>query len=111
MKRIPLTNYKVLTRVPNDDPNGSPLIDSIGEYAMKDSLLNLLFVPSLQLTGAELVKQNMLAMKIEACKEDYFLLEDSEWERLCTAANTHKGFGRNDVEFVRRILEAENENL
>ena len=107
MKRINLANYAVKTRIPNIDPDGPPLLESTGEYAMKDSVLNLLFVPSLQLTGAELVKQNVLAAKIEDCKEESILLEDGEWERLNTAVNTHKGFGRNDVEFVRRILEAE----
>ena len=59
------------------------------------------------MSGAELVKQNVLAMKLESCKEDEILLEDEEWGRIKRAVDTYKGFDRNAVELVTHINEAE----
>ncbi|GAG52577.1 unnamed protein product, partial [marine sediment metagenome] len=53
------------------------------------------------------VKQNMLAMKLESCKDDEILLEDEEWARIKKAIDTFRGFDRNAVELVTRIIEAE----
>ena len=76
-------------------------------YPFKDTILNLLFLPDLQLNGAKLVKQNVLAMKLELCKEDEILLEDEEYQRINEALVAFKGYSRNDVEFVERINAAE----
>jgi len=105
MRKLNLTNYIVKIRTP-DRINPGLMIDAEYPYYIKDSILNLLFIRDLQLTSAELVKQNMLAMKLEQCKEDEILLEDEEWGRIKRAIDTFKGFGRTDVELVRRINEA-----
>jgi len=76
-------------------------------YRVKDSILNLMFIRELQLSGAELVKQNVLAMKLETCKDNEILLEDEEYNRIKKAIDTFKGFDRNAVELVNRINEAE----
>jgi hypothetical protein len=75
-------------------------------YPVKDSLLNLMFTRELQLSSAELVRQNILAMKLENCKEPEITLEEEEWKRLEKAVNAFKGFSRDDTELVTRILEA-----
>jgi len=106
MRKLNLKNYMVKVRVP-DKMNPQEAIDAEMPYPLKDSILNLLFIPSLQLNGAELVKQNMLAMRLEQCKEDEILLEDEEYNRIKRAIDTFKGFNRNDVELVTRINEAE----
>ena len=107
MKKVDLTNYMVMVKAPNPDvPNGPP-VDKEIPYFVKNSLIELLFIPKLQLSGAELVRANMLAVKLESCTEDSILLEDSEWERLQTAINTHTGYTRQDVKFVDRVLGAE----
>ena len=104
MRKLNLKDYTVKGKVRGGDGN---LVDITAPYHFKDSILNLMFIRELQLSGAELVKQNVLAMKLETCKDDDILLEEEEWGRLKRAVDTFKGFNRNDVELVTRITEAE----
>jgi len=106
MRKVKLANYMVKLKAP-DQMNPGQVIEGEYPYHVKDSILNLLFIQDLQLTGAELVKQNVLAMKLESCKEDEILLENEEWGRIKRAVDTFKGFDRNAVELVTRINEAE----
>jgi len=106
MRKLNLNDYMVKVKAP-DQMNPGQKIEGEFPYHFKDSILNLLFNPALQLNSAELVKQNVLAMKLEQCKEDEILLEDEEYNRIKKAVDTFKGFGRNDVELVTRINEAE----
>ena len=104
MRKLNLKDYTVTGKVMGGD--GKP-IDIKAPYRVKDSILNLMFIRELQLSGAELVKQNVLAIKLETCKEYEILLEDEEWARIKKAVDVFKGFTRNDVELVTRITEAE----
>jgi len=106
MRKINLADYSVKVRAP-DQMNPGKMIEGELPYRVKDAILNLMFIPALQLGGAELVRQNVLANKIEQCKEDEILLEDEEYARIKKAIDTFKGFGRNEVELVTRINEAE----
>lgn len=106
MRKLDITDYMVKIKAP-DNLNPGQVIEGEWPYNVKEAILNLLFNPSLQLTGAELVRQNILAMKLESCKEDKILLEDEEFNRIKRAIDTFKGFNRNDVELVTRINEAE----
>ena len=103
MRKLNLKDYTVTGKVRGGD--GQP-IDITAPYRVKDSILNLLFQRELQLSGAELVKQNMLAMKLENCKDDEILVEEDEYQRIKKAVDTFKGFNRNDVELVTRLTEA-----
>ena len=103
MRKLNLKDYMVTGKVRGGDGN---LVDITAPYHFKDSILNLLFQRELQLSGAELVKQNVLAMKLENCKDDEILLEEDEYLRIKKALDTFKGFGRNDVELVTRVTEA-----
>lgn len=105
MRKLNLKDYTAYAKVPDRAQIGK-LIDIQYPYPVKDSILVLLFSRELKLTGAELVKQQALALKIEACKEDEILLEDAEWERLKFVIETCTGFNRQDVELVERIREA-----
>ena len=107
MKKIDVTNYMIESKLPDAKNPTGELITVETAFRMKESLANLLFAPSLQLNGPELMRQQMLAMKLEVCTDGVFLVENAEHERLVSAVNTYKGFGRDHVEFVRRILEAE----
>jgi len=106
MRILNLKDYTVKVKAP-DQMNPGQEIDGEFPYHFKDSVLNLLFIRELQLNGAELVKQNVLAMKLEACKDDEILLEEEEWARIKRAVDIFKGFNRNDVQFVERINNAE----
>ena len=106
MRKLKLTDYTVTVKVPDKMKPGED-IEAKYPYHFKDSLLNLMFVRELQLNGAELVKQNMLAMKLEGCKDEEILLEEEEYQRIKKAVDAYKGFNRHDVELVTRINEAE----
>jgi len=103
MRKLNLKDYTVTGKVRGGD--GQP-VDITIPYHVKDSILNLLFQRELQLSGAELVKQNVLAMKLENCKDDAILLEEDEYQRIKKALDTFKGFNRNDVELVARVTGA-----
>ena len=106
MRKLNLKDYTVKMRIPDQVKLGQ-VVDAEMPYNFKDSLLTLLFTRELQLGGAELVKQNVLAMKLEQCKDDEILLEEDEWQRIKKAVDAYKGFNRNDVELVTRVNEAE----
>ena len=106
MRKLNLKDYTVKVKIPDPNIPGG-LMDAGFPYQVKDSLLNLMFIRELQLSGAELVKQNVLAMKLEACKDNVIILEEAEYQRIKKAVDILKGFNRNDVELVTRINEAE----
>lgn len=106
MRKLNLKDYTVKIKVP-DKINPGQEIDIEMPYRSKSSILNLMFIKELQLSGADLVKQNVLALKLEQCKDDEILLEEEEWQRIKKAVDVFKGFSRNDVELVTRINEAE----
>jgi len=106
MRKLNLKNYIVKVKVP-DQKNLGQEIEAEFPYLTKTSILNVMFHHDLQLSGAELVRQNVLAIKLEQCKDDEILLEDAEYDRIKRAFDTFKGFSRADVELVTRINEAE----
>lgn len=106
MRKVNLADYEV-TKKALDPAHPEKFVEYSLPYQVKDTILNLMFTRELQLNSAELVKQNALALKIEACKEPVILLENAEWERLKKAIEVFKGFHRDDTELVSRILEAE----
>ena len=106
MRKLNLTDYMVAIRAPDKMMPGKEINAEL-PYHVKDSILNLMFIRELQLNGAELVKQNVLAMKLEQCKDGEILLEEDEYQRIKRAVDVFKGFNRNDVELVTRINEAE----
>jgi len=76
-------------------------------YHIKESLLIILFNPDLRIQAMDLLKRDDLARKIEKQKGDWLLLEDAEYEMILVSMNAVKGYTRNDVEFVKRIMDAE----
>ena len=101
MRKLNLRNYQVTEKIRN------PVLGEVREFSLpynvKDSILNILFLPSLKLAGAALVKQNVLAIKIER-SGDKVLLEEEEYQRVLAAANAYTAQGRSDVELIDRIL-------
>uniref|UniRef100_A0A6M3KAV3 Uncharacterized protein n=1 Tax=viral metagenome TaxID=1070528 RepID=A0A6M3KAV3_9ZZZZ len=101
MRKLDLTDYQWTQKIQNPVTGGAEEVTL--PYKVKDSILNILFLPSLGLQGAALVKQNVLAMKIEQ-SENEIILEEEEYQRVLTAANTYKAQSRADVELIDRIL-------
>ena len=102
MRKLNLKSYEYSQTVRN------PITGQSNEmklnYSVKDSVLNILFLPALRLMGAALVKQNVLAIKIETCEKDEIELNEDEWKLILAAVNAYPAQGRMDVEFIDRIL-------
>lgn len=100
MRKLDLTNYQWTHKIQNPIRGAEEITLP---YLVKESILNILFLPDLRLQGAALVKQNVLAMKIEA-SGDSVELEEEEYERVKKAAETYKAQSRADVQLIDRIL-------
>jgi len=100
MRKLDLRDYQVTQKVRGGDGG---LVEVSAPYKVKDSILNIMFLPALELRGAALVKQNVLAMKIEQCEEEV-ILEEEEYERVKAAAMVYPGQSRADVGLIDRIL-------
>jgi hypothetical protein len=95
-RKLNLQEYPI-----GNDANGTP-----GMYLIREAAANVLMSPTLQLNGAQLLTHASLAQRIQDCKESVILLENSEHQLLVNAINTARGFGKWDVEFVSRVLNA-----
>ena len=99
MHKIDVSSYPVEVKDPS---SGQPVkLD----YEVKEMLVGVLLHPTLQITGAELYIRMPTADKIKKA-DDEVLLEDEEYSKLLDAVNRIKGFGMNDHELVRRVVEA-----
>jgi hypothetical protein len=80
-------------------------------YNVKDSMVNCLLHPSLQLTGRELLLRDKLATRIEETEiikgDGHVLIEEEDYRKLRQAFEKIEGFAKSDMELVRRVLEAE----
>lgn len=106
MRKLLLTNYPVKKMVP-DKMNPYKEIEAQIPFFVKTSILNVMFSPELMLSNADLVRENILAEKIEQCQDDFILLTDEELARLKKAFDAFRGFTRDALELVRRVNEAE----
>ncbi len=75
-------------------------------YNIKDSLVMILMHPELKLGAVDLLKREEIGKKILDSKENELLLEEEDWSKLKSAFETIKGFTQNDVELVKRVLNA-----
>ena len=100
MRKLNLRDYQVTRKVPGGD---GELIEITQLYPVKDSILNVMFLPSLGLQGAEAVRQQVLAHKIEQAGEE-IMLEEEEYGRVKKAIEAFSVQSRYDVELIDRIL-------
>jgi len=99
MRKINMREFKV--SIFNKDMSKQEV-----DYALKDSIIEIIFNPALKLNGTRLLKQNDLAKKVLDA-EDELLLEDEEYNRLKDALEKVEGLGKNDVILVERVINAE----
>lgn len=102
MREIDLSSYDVKVKVVKDNE----LVTEERPYNVRESLCELLFVRSQRVSAVEAIKREKIARKIEECEGDIFLLEENDWEKMRDAVNSLEQVGRNDVEFVSRVLDA-----
>ena len=99
MREVSLKNYKfVIAKLDGTKEDK--------EYNVRDALATILFVPGQGISPRESLSRNELARRIESCQADSILLEESEWDKLNSAAGTLKDVNRNDLECLQRIFDA-----
>ena len=96
-KKIDLSSYS--TNQHNE--KGEPVI-----YDVRKSLVNVLFHPGLQLDPFQVLEANELADKIRI-GGDEILLSQAEYAKVLVGLKVVKGCQEADVEFVRRLIHAE----
>ena len=89
---------KTLSLVPYEIPTDPPR-----PYPIKDALVNVLFGQA-GLRAREVLRRDDIARKILAADDQTLLLEDAEYDQLKAAFEANEGFGRYDVELVRRVF-------
>ena len=99
MKKINMKAFNVTVR----DGNGK---EKEIKYGLKESLIEIIFNQALKLNSLKLLKQNDLAKKIETAGDE-LLLEEEEYVRVKEALDKVEGLGKNDVELVQRVMNAE----
>ena len=99
MRKIDVSSYPIEVKLPSGEMNTV-------QYDVKEMLVGVLLHGSLGLTGKEIYKRSPIADKISKA-EGELLLEEDEYNKIHSAVDTIKGFGMNDREMVRRVIEAE----
>lgn len=99
MRKIELQNYLVTLTRENGEVESKP-------YNVKESIISCFLHPALKLTGRELLLRGKLTKQIEEANGS-ILVEEENYRKLSQAFERIEGFTRNDMELVRRILEAE----
>lgn len=74
-------------------------------YSVKESLQMALYSPDLHLGSRELFDNDRVAQKINSA-QGHILLEETDYQKLKVALETIKGYTKNDIEMLRRVLEA-----
>lgn len=97
MRKLNVTQYMVKLLQPDGKRKELP-------YDVKEMIIQLMFHPNLQLSGADLLKQNIIAEKILKAGIDV-LLEEEEYNKVKQAIDSFKGFTKNEVELVKRVTE------
>ncbi len=104
MRKINVESYEVLVK----NPSTNQLVPT--DYDVKELLVGILLHPALGITGSELYKRMPIADKIKNSKNEV-LLEEEEYTKLLDSVNRIQGFGMNDSEMVRRVIEAKEINV
>ena len=86
--------------------NTVPYPTSTGSWDVRGSIIATLF--NEKVDARELLRRDELARQIESQAGDSLLLEDADYAKVVSGLNATdlKPFGREVVEFVRRVLDA-----
>lgn len=114
MRSLDLTRYKLeISPDGHQEPVKCPKCGTeVGkpaeppDYDIKGSIVEIMFAREQQLTAIETLERDSLAHKIKDWPDNTLLLEEAEYLKVKQSLEALRGFGRNDVEFIRRIMQA-----
>ena len=104
MRRLDLSDYTIRL----SDEKGEPIEVP---YLVRSSLASLLIRPDLHLSAVEVLQREKLVLRILDGPSP-LLLEEADYDKLKSSVDLFRGQGpedgwtRNDVELIRRVLEA-----
>ncbi len=99
MRKLNLASYEFSE---TNEPNAE-----VHDYDVRWSMGEVLLARDQGLTARQLLENNDLYRKLRDWPEDTILLEEAEYDALAQSFNSVTGFGKSDVEMVRRVLGAE----
>ena len=102
--KINLKEYNFVGRVRDE---GGNVVQRTMPYDVKESLALILFNQELKLSIEESFKAKDLADKIRASQNGSVIVDAMEMARIRQAYNIVKGPGEHELEFFRRIKDAE----
>ena len=85
----------------------SPYQTANGSFNVRASLVSILFMED-RLPPREVLARDTIAHRVETTESDTLLLEESDYSKFVSGLNASdlKPFGREVVEFIRRVLDA-----
>ncbi len=86
-----------------EGPNGP-------EDISRTVLLGMLFHAECRLSGRDVITADEIATRIEECKDDNILLEESEWQMLENGAKA-AGWARGATPILKRVFDCPKENI
>lgn len=101
MRKIDISSYTVTDVV---QPSGEEVANP---YDVRYSIREVLLARDQGMTARQLLSADDLSRKIKDWPDDTLLLEESEYQVLQQAFERMTGYGKYDVELVRRVLNAE----
>ena len=102
--RINLKEYDFTGRVRDESGN---IVTLTLPYDVKESLALILFNSELKLSIDESFRSKDLADKIRASENGNIIVDSAEMAKIKSAYNIVKGPGEHELEFFRRIKDAE----
>lgn len=108
MKRLNLEDYDYT--VPELDSDGK-ITEKILTYDVRKAIEGILLASgpgtTQRLSNVELLRNARIAQKITMAKDGFVLLEEAEFQIVKQSFDALRGYGKNDVECVKRIENAE----
>lgn len=101
MRKIDISNYTITDVV---QPSGEAVENP---YDFRYSIGEVLLAREQGMTARQLLAADDLFRKIRDWPDDTLLLEEAEYQVLHQAFERMTGYGKYDVELVRRVLEAQ----
>lgn len=95
MRKLDLKNYTFSMK----DQQG---VARLLPYQFKDVLINVLTHPSLGLNGPELLEIDEVVEKVKEANTEV-ILTDEDYHKITDTLKRFRGFGNNDMQFVKRI--------
>ena len=102
--KLNLLPYNYTVKEPGRDRKVN---DVIKPYDVQGGLVNIILNPCQGHGGFRQYTVGKVAKKIHDCKEDFILLDSTEYAVVKESFNTMKGYGPNERELLSRVYEAE----